>query len=55
MRFLRRLSLSASDLSGKMEYSVKNLNEIADNIYSGLCCFIKLKTREIKTILNFDS
>ena len=32
-----------------------DLSEIADNIYSGLCCFIKLITREIKTILNFDS
>jgi len=38
-----------------MKLTKKQIEEIADNLDSGLKCFYNLKTGEIKSILNFDS
>ena len=38
-----------------MKLTEKQIEEIADNLDSGMRCFYNLKTGEIKTILNFDS
>jgi hypothetical protein len=38
-----------------MKLTNKQIEEIADNLDSGMKCFYNLKTREIKTIINFDS
>ncbi len=38
-----------------MDLTDKELNEIADNLDAGLRCYFHLKTREIKTIINFDT
>ena len=38
-----------------MKLTEKQIEEIADNLDSGMRCFYNLKTGEIKTLLNFDS
>ncbi len=38
-----------------MKPTEKQIEEIADNLDSGMRCFYNLKSGEIKTILNFDS
>ena len=38
-----------------MKLTEKQIEEIADNLDSGMRCFYNLKSGEIKTILNFDS
>ncbi|QGY44893.1 hypothetical protein GM418_14805 [Maribellus comscasis] len=38
-----------------MKPTDKQIEEIADNLDSGMRCFYHLKSGEIKTILNFDS
>ena len=38
-----------------MKLTEKQIEEIADNLDSGMRCFYNLKTGEIKTIINFDS
>jgi hypothetical protein len=38
-----------------MKLTEKQIEEIADNLDSGMRCFYNLKTGEIKTILNFDN
>jgi hypothetical protein len=38
-----------------MKLTEKQIEEIADNLDSGMRCFYNLKTSEIKTLLNFDN
>ena len=38
-----------------MKLTDQQINDIADNLYSGRRCFYNLKTGEIKTVLNFDN
>jgi hypothetical protein len=38
-----------------MKLTEKQIEEIADNLDSGMRCFYNLKSGEIKTIINFDS
>jgi wyosine [tRNA(Phe)-imidazoG37] synthetase (radical SAM superfamily) len=38
-----------------MKLNDKQIEEIADNLDSGMKCFYNLKTGEIKTIINFDN
>lgn len=38
-----------------MRPTIDEIEEIAENLDCGLKCFYNIKTREIKTIINFDS
>jgi len=43
------------DILQDMKLSEKQIEEIADNLDSGMRCFYNLQSGEIKTILNFDN
>lgn len=38
-----------------MNLTIKQIEEIAENLDCGTKCYYNLKTGEIKTLLNFDS